>query len=148
MACWRGGCVRHEVAFDGVSIHAEVGAQCFALALYPGHISGLGQIVCAASAQATAFGAFLDVAVDCFSRAVVWACAVGPWAALPITLELLTFVCTHKACPPSVPSYRPYLTTVTAPTSDTRDTCPSTLLLPAQGVLACLMPCRCDICHA
>jgi len=43
------------------------------------------------------FGAFLDVAVDCFSRTCVWVWAVGPAAAVPITLELLTFVCTHKA---------------------------------------------------
>ena len=50
--------------------------------------------------QTSAFGAFLDVAIDCCSRAVLYAWALeGPCAALPIALELLTFVATHKVRP-------------------------------------------------
>ena len=47
--------------------------------------------------QASAFGAFLDVTIDCCSRGVLytWALA-GPGAAFPIALEFLTFVATHK----------------------------------------------------
>ena len=50
--------------------------------------------------QTSAFGAFLDVAIDCCSRGVLYVWALeGPLAALPITAELLTFVATHKVQP-------------------------------------------------
>jgi CDP-diacylglycerol--inositol 3-phosphatidyltransferase len=57
--------------------------------------------------QETAFGAFLDVAVDNFTRALLWCAAAAgcgrgsgsgmasAWAALPIALEGVTFACTH-----------------------------------------------------
>ncbi|KAK9834989.1 hypothetical protein WJX81_002501 [Elliptochloris bilobata] len=59
-------------------------------------LDGLDGVLARRLCQVSAFGAFLDVAVDCFSRAVVWVWAVGPAATVPVTLELLTFVCTHK----------------------------------------------------
>jgi phosphatidylglycerophosphate synthase len=51
----------------------------------------------------TAFGAFLDVAVDNCTRALLWCAAAAgcgcgiasAWAALPIALEGVTFACTH-----------------------------------------------------
>ncbi|KAK9909620.1 hypothetical protein WJX75_005194 [Coccomyxa subellipsoidea] len=47
--------------------------------------------------QTSAFGAWLDVAVDNISRAVLYAWTLpGPAAAFPIALEFLTFVSTHK----------------------------------------------------
>lgn len=49
------------------------------------------------SMQTSAFGAWLDVAVDNTSRAVLYAWTLpGPAAAFPIALEFLTFVATHK----------------------------------------------------
>jgi hypothetical protein len=53
--------------------------------------------------QETAFGAFLDVAVDNCTRALLWCAAAAgcgcgiasAWAALPIALEGVTFACTH-----------------------------------------------------
>ena len=48
--------------------------------------------------QTSAFGAFLDVAVDCISRGTLYAWAInGPASALLIALEFLTFCATHKA---------------------------------------------------
>ncbi|GAB4814606.1 hypothetical protein N2152v2_001652 [Parachlorella kessleri] len=48
-------------------------------------------------AQATAFGAFYDVALDIATRGLLWTWgASSPWALTPVLLECLTFVCTHK----------------------------------------------------
>jgi len=48
--------------------------------------------------QTSSFGAWLDVAIDNISRAVLYAWTLpGPAAAFPIALEFLTFVATHKA---------------------------------------------------
>eukprot|EP00803_Ostreobium_quekettii_P008436 evm.model.scf_181EXC.6 EVM.evm.TU.scf_181EXC.6 scf_181EXC:25269-27852(-) len=48
--------------------------------------------------QTSSFGAFLDVIVDNASRGVLWTWAVpGPFGVLPPLMEMLTFVCTHKA---------------------------------------------------
>ena len=50
--------------------------------------------------QVTAFGAFLDIAVDNLTRAVIWSRAfTGLVGVLIPTLERLTFVCTHKVWP-------------------------------------------------
>jgi hypothetical protein len=63
---------------------------------------GPGRMQCRISAgvlriQASAFGAFLDVTIDCCSRGALYAWALaGPGAAFPIALEFLTFVATHK----------------------------------------------------
>ncbi|BDA42642.1 hypothetical protein COCOBI_03-5350 [Coccomyxa sp. Obi] len=47
--------------------------------------------------QTSAFGAWLDVAIDNTSRGVLYAWTLpGPAAAFPIALEFLTFVATHK----------------------------------------------------
>ncbi len=47
--------------------------------------------------QATAFGAFYDVALDIATRALLWTWgATGPLAVAPVLLECLTFACTHK----------------------------------------------------
>lgn len=47
--------------------------------------------------QMSSFGAWLDVAIDNISRAVLYAWTLpGPAAAFPIALEFLTFVATHK----------------------------------------------------
>jgi phosphatidylglycerophosphate synthase len=47
--------------------------------------------------QTSAFGAFLDVAVDCVSRGALYAWAIeGPAGAFMMALEFLTFVATHK----------------------------------------------------
>jgi hypothetical protein len=49
-------------------------------------------------AQESAFGAFLDVAIDNLTRGVLWSWACpGPLAAGVMALEALTFTCTHQA---------------------------------------------------
>lgn len=51
--------------------------------------------------QVSQYGACLDVAVDNFSRGAIVACSVeGPWPALLITLEALTFACTNAVRSP------------------------------------------------
>eukprot|EP00897_Mesotaenium_endlicherianum_P005571 jgi/Mesen1/5041/ME000025S04438 len=62
---------------------------CFALDAVDG-------IVARAFKQVSAFGAFLDVALDCLVRAMTWAAAVpGPWAAVVPCVEWAVFVATH-----------------------------------------------------
>ena len=97
--CLLAGCVRRDAASSSPAAAVHVSAR-HAVQVRPTTLAQstpMCELKSACGAQASAFGAFLDVAVDCLSRAVVWTWAVGPAAAVPVTLELLTFVCTHKA---------------------------------------------------
>lgn len=65
---------------------------CAAIAWHPCALPTLP-----ADSQATAFGAFYDVALDIASRAVLWTWgAASPLAVAPVLLECLTLACTHK----------------------------------------------------
>ena len=62
--------------------------------------------------QASRFGAFLDVAADNLSRAAILTAALsGPWPAVLITLEALTFVCTNAVS--LLPEVRGHMTALT-----------------------------------
>ncbi|XP_078661350.1 uncharacterized protein LOC144905519 [Branchiostoma floridae x Branchiostoma belcheri] len=48
--------------------------------------------------QVSAFGAWLDVAVDCVGRSLLW-CCLYQWGFFLACLEWLVFVCTHNMGP-------------------------------------------------
>ena len=68
----------------------------------------------ARAAQATGFGAFLDVCIDNLSRGALWTSAgLGPFAAVATGAEWLAFVCLHKVSSLAGPRLAPVLPTLT-----------------------------------
>ncbi|GMH39104.1 hypothetical protein BSKO_07002 [Bryopsis sp. KO-2023] len=60
-------------------------------------LDGLDGALARRLGQTSSFGAFLDVIVDNVTRGVLWAWTLqGPISALPVILEMLAFVCTHR----------------------------------------------------
>ncbi|GLC58690.1 hypothetical protein PLESTB_001390200 [Pleodorina starrii] len=65
-------------------------------------LDGVDGAVARRLGQTSAFGSFLDVAVDLASRGLVWSWAApGGFGAAVLLLESLTFVCTHAASGPA-----------------------------------------------
>ncbi|GLI70572.1 hypothetical protein VaNZ11_015493 [Volvox africanus] len=59
-------------------------------------LDGIDGAVARRLCQTSAFGSFLDVAVDLASRGLVWSWAVpGGFGAAVLLLEAITFTCTH-----------------------------------------------------